>query len=216
LTALLVAGALLAGLAPVADTLAAQRPGIRITPVTATAGGSPAGGAVLRHVAVLDDASLEEAVRSGLPLRLQYRVELWRAGFFDNLTGHREWTTLLVFDPLRHDFIVRDERAASTSARRYRTYAEASAVLERDTTVTLLPGRSGRRYYYTASLEIGTLSLSDIEELERWLQGELQPSVSGERGVGSALGQGAKRVMMRLLRLPSRRYEARSPHFVAP
>ena len=41
-----------------------------------------------------------------------------------------------------------------------------------------------------------------LEELERWLQGELQPAVSGQRSVPAALGQGAKRLMLRLLDLP--------------
>ncbi|HEX7050775.1 MAG TPA: hypothetical protein VF188_11275, partial [Longimicrobiales bacterium] len=74
------------------------------------------------------------------------------------------------------------------------------------------PVRSGR-YYYTATLELETLSLSDLEELERWLEGELEPAVSGEGSVPGALGQGMKRLLIRVLGLPARTFEARSEMF---
>jgi hypothetical protein len=64
-------------------------------------------------------------------------------------------------------------------------------------------------------MEIETLSLSDLEELERWLQGELQPAVSGKRSVPGAVGQGAKRIMIRMLGLPTRRLEAKTEKFRA-
>ena len=76
--------------------------------------------------------------------------------------------------------------------------------------------RTPGRYYYTATLELETLSLSDLEELERWLQGELQPAVTGDRSIPGAVGQGAKRLMIRLLGLPARRLEGRSGKFEVP
>jgi hypothetical protein len=73
--------------------------------------------------------------------------------------------------------------------------------------------RLSGRYYYTAVLQIETLSLSDLDELERWLQGELGPAVSGRRSLSDAVGEGAKRLLIRLLGLPTRRVEARSDRF---
>ena len=78
--------------------------------------------------------------------------------------------------------------------------------------LSLRPSRRGR-YYYTGALDIETLSLSDLEELERWLKGELQPAVSGDRSIPGALGQGARRLFIRVLSLPERRLEARSDRF---
>jgi hypothetical protein len=74
------------------------------------------------------------------------------------------------------------------------------------------PIRPGR-YYYIVSLEIETLSLSDLEELERWLRGELEPAVRGGGSVGEALGTGVKRLLLRVLDVPARRYQARSSRF---
>jgi len=167
------------------------------------------GRALLRIGSVLNDAALEEATRSGLPVRLRARVELWRDGFFDDLEATANWSAVLLYEPLDKVFIVRGPDGA---AQRYPTYSSARSAIEREVPLTVRPGRGGR-YYYLAQLEIETLSLSDLEELERWLQGELGPAVGGDRSVTSAVSEGAKRLLIRLLGLPARRLEARSERF---
>jgi hypothetical protein len=67
-------------------------------------------------------------------------------------------------------------------------------------------------YYYTATLEVSTLSDSDLDELERFLEGDLEPA-RGREGIGEALGRGATRFLLRLAGLPSLRLEARTGRF---
>jgi hypothetical protein len=171
----------------------------------------PASGAraILRVGSVLDDAALAQATASGLPIRLRARVELWRDGFIDDLEATENWTTTLLFEPLERKFVV---RPPSGPARRFDDYAAARAAIESEYPLGIAPRRAGR-YYYTATLELETLSLSDLDELERWLQGELGAAVSGRRSLGGAMGEGAKRLLIRLLGLPTRRAEARSDRF---
>lgn len=160
---------------------------------------------------VLDDDDLRDAVVSGLPIRVAVRVELWRDGWIDALESTRSWTAVLLYEPLSRGYIVRDQ-AAADSAGRYESYDLARAAIERSYEPALRPARTGR-YYYTATLEIETLSLSDLDELERWLQGELGPAVGGDRSIAGAVVEGAKRLLIKLLGLPSRRVEARSDRF---
>jgi hypothetical protein len=194
----------LAGAAPGAM----QAPDSQQAPLTVV-WDSADGRARLRVGSVLDSDELEHATRSGLPVRLRVRVELWRDGFFDHLEGSEVWNAILLYEPLERQYILRPDRGA---AQRFPDYRSARAALERQYDVSVRPSREGS-YYYTATLEIETLSLSDLEELERWLQGELRPAVTGERSVSGAVSEGAKRLLIRLLGLPARRIEGRSERF---
>lgn len=161
----------------------------------------------------LDDDALEDAVRSGLPLRMRFTLELWRDEFFDDLVDQMSWTTVLGYEPIGRRFLA--GRVDGEALGRYTTYTAARAALERTYRPSIRPTRSGR-YYYIVNLEIETLSLSDLEELERWLRGELQPAVRGGRSVGEAVGTGVKRLLLRVLDVPARRYQARSDRFRVP
>jgi len=164
---------------------------------------------ILRIGGVLEDAAIERATTSGLPVRVNVRVELWRDGFFDDLVTARSWNAVILFEPLEKEFIV---RLSDRPAGRHATYAAARSAIEGELPLDIRPAGRGR-YYYLATLEVETLSLTDLAELERWLQGELGPAVSGERSLTGAVGEGAKRLLIRLLGLPSRRVEARSEKF---
>ena len=169
---------------------------------------------VLRLTDALADSELETAVRSGLPLRIRFRTEMWKDGVVDDLLGAEQWTTVLTFDPLQENYVVRT-RSATGSDRSFDDYRTARAAIEGSYLVSLRPTGSGR-FYFTGVVTIETLSLSDLAELERWLKGELQPAVSGDRSLPGALGQGAKRLLMRVLSLPERRFEGRSNRFRLP
>jgi hypothetical protein len=186
--------------------VAAQEPGISVRADTA-ASLRP----VLRIGSILDNQTLREATASGIPVRIHVRIELWRDGFFDHLSGSRSWNTVLFYEPMGKRYLVRLVGSDAPPIQ-FDTYDQARRAVEGERLIDLRPRRTGK-YYYTATLVIETLSLSDLQELERWLQGELQPAVSGDRSIPGALGQGAKRLAIRLLRLPTRRLEARSSSF---
>jgi hypothetical protein len=166
---------------------------------------------VLRVGPVLAGEQLEQAARSGLPVRVRIRAELWRDRFFDQLVDSTSWSTVIVYEPLGNQFFARVQ-PSTDGARRFASFQAARTAVEGFYTLQLRPTAPGR-YYYTTTLQVETLSLSDLDELERWLQGELQPAVSGQRSVPAAVGQGARRLMLRLLDLPQRRIDARSERF---
>lgn len=59
-----------------------------------------------------------------------------------------------------------------------------------------------------------TLDVSDLDELERWLNGEARPMVQGRRNPGTVLTRGLRSLASRLLGGEVRRLEARSPTLV--
>ena len=79
--------------------------------------------------------------------------------------------------------------------------------------VALRPDRKGAQYYYNVILDVETLSVSDLDELQRWLNGELQPAVRGKRAPLSALRRGFGTLLSRVLGGEKRHYEARSGPF---
>jgi hypothetical protein len=162
----------------------------------------------VRMRGVLRDRALREALDGGLPLRFRFRVELWRKDVVDHLVEARETSRALLESPLGEGYTLEDGR----TERSYPTLDEAEAALEAAFQPAMRPQAIGR-HYYLATLEIETLSLSDLEELRRWLRGEARPAVEGEKPVGRAVERGLRRFFVRLLGLPTRRYEVRTGSF---
>ena len=157
---------------------------------------------------LLGDAALRRALESGLPLRMRLRVELWEKRLFDRLAGEQEVALAIVQDPIDRVYLVDLGRAE----RRVRSLVEAERAVEAAFRLALRPSHQGR-YYYLGTLEVETLSLSDLDELRRWLRGEAGPAFKGEAPPERALARGMSRVLVRVLGLPTRRYEARSGTF---
>jgi Domain of unknown function (DUF4390) len=154
------------------------------------------------------------ALRSGLPVRLHYRVEVWRSrdGWFDIFTRQAEWDLLVRHEPLLDQYTLLTFVGAARQERRYATLDALGAALAFAYQVNVRPSEEGR-YYYAASLQVSTLSDSDLDELERFLAGDLRREARNGENLGDALGRGATRFLLRLAGLPSLRLEARSDRF---
>jgi len=166
----------------------------------------------VRSTGLLSDGKFVGLMRSGFPLRLHYRLELWkvRASWFDQFLREVSWDAVARNDPLADDFVLIRQGG---NVSRYATPEELSAALDIPYVVTLRPSRGGwgGRYYFVARLEVTTLNDTDLQELSRWLSGDVGPVVAGEGNFGEALARGAQRVLVRLAGLPRQRLEARSP-----
>ena len=97
----------------------------------------------------------------------------------------------------------------------FATLTSAEEPLNRPYRVQLRPKYRGRRYYYNVTLDIATLEVSDLDELQRWLRGEFQPAVRGKTNPASALKSGIGTLVTRLLGGERRHYEQRSEKFSA-
>jgi len=90
---------------------------------------------------------------------------------------------------------------------------DAATVAEAPYRVAIDLPKLGQRTYYNLLLDVETLSLTDLDEVERWLRGELKPAVRGQKNPGTALTRGLRTLVVRLLGGEKRHYEARSATF---
>ncbi|HXE84763.1 MAG TPA: hypothetical protein VN513_15660 [Gemmatimonadales bacterium] len=190
-----------AGLLLASGTAAAQSPTLTVT----LQSNVPR----VRSTGLLADGKFVGLMRSGFPLRLHYRLELWkvRSSWFDQFIREVSWDAVARNDPLADDFVLIRQGGAVS---RYATPEELAAALDIPYVVTLRPSEGGR-YYFIARLEVTTLNDTDLQELSRWLSGDVGPAVSSGENFGDALARGAQRVLVRLAGLPRQQLEARSP-----
>lgn len=195
--------ALLALLGGAAARATAQAPALTLTVQNATPR--------VQTLDLLADGKFTNLMRSGFPLRLHYRLELWRvrANWFDQFVSDASWDAVARHDPLADDFVL--IRTGGT-VRRYTVDQELERALEIPYRITLPPKSEGR-FYYLCRLEVTTLNDTDLEELTRWLKGDVGPTVSGGGNVGDALARGAERLLVRIAGLPRLTLEARSTTF---
>jgi hypothetical protein len=170
----------------------------------------------VRAVRVLSDARLRDLLRNGFPARLHWRVEAWSTrGWFDDLKGAVEWDVIVRYEPLerRYEIVRIDAEGNPTPLGRTETFANVEAIIERPQQPPILPPRRRDRVYYNVSLDVEMLSVSDLDEVEQWLRGELRPAVRGQRNPGTAVTRGVRTVVARLLGAEKRHYEQRSVRF---
>ena len=169
----------------------------------------------VRSSALLSDAPMRQLLVNGFPARLHYRMERWATGgWFDDIKAAAEWDVVVKYDALGkryHVFRAVGNRAIELGS--YETVGEAEETVSAPFRAPISLPRRGQRTYYNLVLDIEILSLTEIDEVERWLRGELKPAVRGKKNPGTAVSRGVRTLVVRLLGGEKRRYEARSGAF---
>ncbi len=158
---------------------------------------------------ILGIGGIHRSLEAGLPVRIAIVTELWRDRLLDSQVARHDWRATVRYDPLSE--LYRLETADGVVGQSS-SLEQITRFLREEVSVPIGPTSAGT-YYYLARIELETLSLSDVEELRRWLRGELTPAVEGGGEVGGALGQGLRRLVVRMLGLPVQRYQVRSARF---
>jgi hypothetical protein len=166
----------------------------------------------IQTTGLLADGKFVGLMRSGFPLRLHYRLELWRSrsGWFDQYISELPWDAVARHDPLADDFVL---IRTDGSVARYGAPEDLGRGLEIPYRVDLKVGGGSGNFYYLCRLDVTTLNDTDLEELTRWLKGDVSPAVSGGGNLGGALARGAERLLVRIAGLPRLTLEARSETF---
>jgi len=169
---------------------------------------------LVRTRSLLKDDRWLSMLASGFPVRMHYRLELWRTrdGWFDAMDREREWDVVVRHEPLLDQYTVTRLVGRQQRENRYATLEALGATLASAYQVAIAPENDGR-LYYVATLEVTTLSDSDLQELERFLKGDLTPAAGGTENAGGAMGRGATRLVLKLAGLPSITVQGKSEKF---
>jgi hypothetical protein len=164
---------------------------------------------------LLADGAMRDLLANGFPARLHYRLERWASGrWFDDLKAAFEWDVILKYDVLGKKYqVVRVVNNKAQSLGEYPSADMADDAVEAPYRAGISLPKKGQRGYYNLLLDVETLSLSDLDEVNRWLRGELKPAVSGKKNPGTAVGRGLRTLVVRLLGGEKRHYEARTGTF---
>jgi hypothetical protein len=170
---------------------------------------------LVRSQALVTDGAMLDLLHNGFPARLHYRIERWSTGgWFDDIAAESEWDVVVRYDALKKVFqVYRVVARQTTLLGTFETIQDAEASLDAPFPAPIKPPRKGKQSYYSLTLDIETLSLTELDEVEQWLRGELKPAVRGKKNPGTAVGRGVRTVMVKLLGGEKRHYETRTGTF---
>jgi hypothetical protein len=156
---------------------------------------------VVRTIGVLSAGRTAELIRNGFPARLHYKLERWAAGtFVNNRKATAEWEFIAQYDPLAKTYkLIRATTRNAVVVGEYSNLADADAKLAESYSAPISPPKRGEKSYYALSLDVEAMSLSDLDEVQRWLHGELRPAVRGRRNPGTAVSTGLRTLAVRIL-----------------
>ena len=172
-------------------------------------------GPTISSSGLLNDPAMRDLLANGFPARLHYRLERWAVGrWFDDIKAAAEWDVIVKYDVLGKKYqLFRIINGVPQSLGEFDRLDDAALEVESPYRVTVPLPKKGQRTYYNLRLDVETLSLSDLDEVERGLRGDLKPAVRGKKNPGTAVTRGLRTLVVRLLGGEKRHYEARSGTF---
>ncbi|MEO7041520.1 MAG: hypothetical protein ABI035_04595 [Gemmatimonadaceae bacterium] len=155
----------------------------------------------VRTIGVLSAGRTSELIRNGFPARLHYKLERWAAGTFVNdVKATAEWEFIVQYDPLAKTYkLIRATNQNAVALGQYDSLADVDAKLAEPYSPRLSTPKRGEKSYYVLSLSVEAMSMSDLDEVQRWLRGELRPAVQGHRNAGAAVSSGLRALVVRIL-----------------
>lgn len=161
---------------------------------------------------LLADLRWDQALEQAFPIRLNYRLEVWRSreGWVDDFQRAAEWNTVIQREPLEDQYRVQRFLRSGREEYRFTTREELERWIRQINEVDVLPQGTGT-FYYTVTLRITALSDDDMEELERFLAGQSAPQPGAP---GGSIGRSFRRFLLRMAGLPMEDLEVQSERFV--
>ena len=175
-------------------------------------------GPIVRARDMLAGARMRELLAAGFPARFHFKVELWSQGrWFNDVERRTEYDVLARYIAVENFYeVVQIVNDRPFSLGKFAKIEDAEQAIARPTRVPIAGVTTDKKPYYQVSLAVEVLSVSDIDEVDRWLRGELEPAINGQRNPGTAMTRGFRALAARLLGGEKREYETRTSSFRVP
>jgi hypothetical protein len=173
-------------------------------------------GPLIRAANMLSRDRTKQFLDAGFPVRFHVRVELWTEGRFwlDQLESAREYDMFARYLKIEKKYeVILVEYDIALSLGKFDVMAEAERAVGRAVAPKISGARISRPQYYQATLAVETLSEKDLDDVERWLKGDIEPGISGEANPASLFSRIVKPIATRLLGGERVEYEATSERF---
>ena len=160
---------------------------------------------------LLADLRWSQALDQSFPIRLSFRLEIWRSreGWVDDFQRATEWSTVIQWEPLEDQYRVARILRSGAEEYRFTSKEELDKWVRAINLVDALPTGTGT-FYYNVTLRITALSDEDMEELERFLSGQSGAPVPPQR---SSIGRSVRRFLLRMAGLPWEELQVKSGKF---
>jgi hypothetical protein len=159
---------------------------------------------------------IQKHLLAGFPARFHFRVELWseRGWFTDRLESAIEYDVFARYLPLERKYdVILVENDNALSLGKYDVVADADRAVGRPFAVPIVAARINATQYYLTTLIVESLSEKDLDEVERWLKGDVEPGITGQAHPASIISRGVRTLASRLLGGEKTEYEMASPKF---
>ena len=175
-------------------------------------------GPVVRATDMLAGSRMRDPLAAGFPARFHFVVELWsQGGWFNNLERRADYDVLVRFIPIEKVYeVVQIVNDRPFSLGKFQQVDDAERAIARPTRAPITAPQTKKKLYYQVNLTVAVLDVSDLDEVDRWLKGELGPAINGQRNPGTAVSRGMKDMVARLLGGEKREYEKRTRTFRVP
>lgn len=167
---------------------------------------------------MLSSPHARDPLAAGFPARFHFLVTLWSEGKLTNSIERRaEYDVIVRFLAMekKYEVVQLMNDRPPFSLGKFAHIEDAEAAVARPTRVPITAFPSKRRFYYRVTLDVLILGASDLDELNRWLKGEVGPAIHGERNPGTALTRSVRMLVSRLLGGDSQEFEQTTAVFEA-
>jgi hypothetical protein len=165
---------------------------------------------------MLSTPHARDPLAAGFPAKFHFLVTLWSEGKLTNSIERRaEYDVIVRYLAIekKYEVVQFMNDRPPFSLGKFDRVEDAELAVARATRVPITAFPSKKRFYYRVTLDVQILGASDLDELNRWLKGEVGPAIHGERNPGTAVTRSIRMLVSRLLGGDSREFEQTTPTF---